>query len=81
MGSLLINHYHFHAHGLRYDEDIGEDDSGIDESGKALDRLNGNGRCDFGVPTALEEVAFALGFMILWEITPGFIPMSANCSG
>lgn len=39
MGTLLVHHLHLHAHGLGNDEDIGEDDGGVQQALEALDGL------------------------------------------
>lgn len=36
---LLVHHLHLHAHGLRDDEDVGEDDGGVQQALEALDGL------------------------------------------
>lgn len=64
--SLLVHHLDLHAHGLRDDEDVGEDDGGVQQALESLDRLQRQGGGDLGVSAAFEEVARAFGFMILW---------------
>lgn len=64
--SLLVHHLDLHAHGLGDDEDVGEDDGGVHQALEPLDRLQRQGGGDLGVSAALEEVARAFGFMILW---------------
>ena len=71
--ALLIHHLDVHAHGLGDDEDVREDDGGIEEASVALDGLEGDGGCDFGVAAALKEVAVALGLMVFREISAGCI--------
>lgn len=70
--ALLVHHLDHHAHGLRYHEDVGEDDGGIEKAGEAFNGLQGNRRGDFGVAAALEEVAGALGFVVFGEVTAGW---------
>lgn len=53
-GPLLGQHEHLHAHCLGHDEDVTEDDAGVEE-GVAVDRLEGQGRGDRGGLTAFEE--------------------------
>lgn len=71
MRTLLVHHFDDHAHGLRYHKNVGENDGGIEEAGETFDGLQGDGRGDFGIAAALEKVAGALGFMVLWEVTAG----------
>lgn len=66
--ALLVHHLDNHAHGLWYDKDVGEDDGGVEEAGEAFNGLQGDGRGDFGVAAAFEEVAGALGFVVLGEV-------------
>lgn len=66
--SFLIHHLDNHPHGLRDDQDIREDNGGVEEPGEALDGLQGQGRGDLGVAAALEEVSRALGLMILGQV-------------
>lgn len=66
--ALLVDHLDRHAQGLGDDEDVGEDDGGIDEAGEALNGLQGERRGHLGVPAALEEVALPLGLVVLGEI-------------
>jgi len=68
MGTLLVDHDDFHTHGLRDDEDVREDDGAINESSKAIDRLESQGRGDFGRATALEEVVRAFGLVVFGEV-------------
>lgn len=73
---LLVDHLDCHAHGLGDDQDVGEDNGGIDESGEALNGLEGQGRSDLGVPAAGEEVARALGLVVLGEIAASYTGVS-----
>ena len=66
--ALLVDHLNSHAHGLRNNEDIREDDGGIDEACEAADRLEGDFCCNFGVAAAFEKVTVALGFVIFGEV-------------
>lgn len=68
MRALLVDHLDGHAHGLRDDEDVGEDDGGIDEAGIAADGLESDFRGDFGIAAAFEEVSLALGLVVFREI-------------
>jgi hypothetical protein len=54
------------------DEDIGEDNGCINESGIALNGLEGECGGDFGRSTAVEKVAVSFGFVIFWEISAGY---------
>jgi hypothetical protein len=53
------------------DEDVGEDDGCIDESGIALDGLEGECRGDFGRATTFKKVVVSFGFVIFWQISAG----------
>lgn len=68
MRSLLVHHLDLHAHGLGDDEDVGEDDGGVQQALESLDRLQRQGGGNLGVSAALEEVARAFGFMILRQV-------------
>jgi len=57
---------------LRNDEDIGEDDGGIDESFVALNRLEGESGGDFGAAAAFEEVVLAFRLMVFRQVTSGY---------
>lgn len=69
--ALLINHLDSHAHGLRDNKNVGEDDSGIDQACKTADGLEGDFCCNFGVTATFEEVSFTLGFVVLGEVAAG----------
>lgn len=71
MGALLVDHLDRHAHGLGDDEDVGEDDGGVDQAGVALNGLEGQGRGDLGVAADFKEVTPAFGFMVLGEVAAG----------
>lgn len=73
--ALLVHHLDDHAHGLRYHEDVGEDDGRVEEAGEALDRLQGQGGGDLRVAAALEEVTVALGLVVLGEVSAGFVTL------
>lgn len=68
MGALLVDHNDLHAHGLRNDEDIGEDDGTINEAGVTINGLQSQGRGNLGRTTALEEVVGALGLVVLGQV-------------
>ena len=51
-------HLHLHAHRLRDDEDVGEDDRGVDEPGEPPDRLEGDLHRELGRAADLEEAVF-----------------------
>jgi hypothetical protein len=68
MGALLVNHDDLHAHGLRNDEDVGEDDGAIDEAGVTINRLQSQGRGNLGRTTALEEVVGAFGLVVFGQV-------------
>ena len=67
----LVDHLDHHAHGLRDDEDVGEDDGGVDQAGEALNGLQGQGGGDLGVAAALEEVAAGFGFVVFGQVAAG----------
>jgi hypothetical protein len=67
-GAFFGQHLHRHAHGLRDDEDVAEDDGGVDEVGVAVDRLEGQGRRDFRGAAAGEEVVRAFGVVVFGEV-------------
>ena len=67
--SLLIHHLNVHSHCLGNDQDIREDNSGVDQASISFHGLDGYRRCDFGGPAALEKVAIAFGLMVLGEIS------------
>jgi hypothetical protein len=67
--ALLVDHLDDHAHGLRDDEDVGEDDGRVDEALVPLDGLEGERRGHLGIAAALEEVPRALGFVVLREVS------------
>lgn len=71
VGALLVDHLDRHAHGLGDDEDVGEDDGGVDQAGVALNGLEGQGRGDLGVAADFKEVTPAFGFMVLGEVAAG----------
>lgn len=66
--ALLVDHLDGHAHGLRDDEDVGEDDGGVDEAGIAADGLESDFGGDFGIAAAFEEVSLALGLVVFREV-------------
>lgn len=70
--ALLVHHLDYHAHGLGYHEDVGEDDGGVEEAGEALDRLEGQGGGNLRVAAALEEVTVALGLVVFGEVSASF---------
>lgn len=57
MGSLLVHHLDLHAHGLRDDQDVGEDDGGVQQACESLDGLQRQRRGNLGISAAFEEVA------------------------
>jgi len=57
---------------LRNDEDIGEDDGGIDEAFIALNGLKGEGGCDFGAAATFEEVVLAFRLVVFRQVTSGY---------
>ena len=65
MRSLLIDHLHRHPHRLWDDQDIREDDGGIDESSIAIDGLQRQCACYLRCSTALEEVPLPFHLVIL----------------
>ena len=68
VGALLVHHDDLHAHGLRDDQDVGEDDGGVEKALIAVDGLQRERRRDLGRPAALEEVMIPFGLMVLREI-------------
>ena len=68
MGALLVDHNDLHAHGLRNDEDVGEDNGAINEAGVTINGLQGQSRGNLGRATALEEVVGALGLVVLGQV-------------
>lgn len=76
MRPFLIEHHNFHTHCLRNNEDIGEDDGGVYESGEAFDGLEGEGGGDFGVATCLEEVVGSFHNVVFGEVAAGFDSLS-----
>ena len=67
-GPLFGQHLHRHAHGLRDDEDVAEDDGGVDEVGVAVDRLEGQGGRNLRRAAAGEEVVRAFGVVVFGEV-------------
>ena len=63
--ALLVDHLDDHAQRLGHDEDVGEYYGGVYQAVKAVDGLKGQGRGDFRIATALEEIAGALRLMVL----------------
>jgi len=57
---------------LRYDEDVGEDDGGVDEALIALDGLEGERRGNFGAAAALKEVVLSFRLVVLGQIATGY---------
>lgn len=77
MRPLLIDHLHDHAHGLRDDQNVGEDNGRIEKTFVTLDGLQGQSGGDLGVSTTLEKVAAALGLMIFRKIAASWCGISA----
>lgn len=67
--SLALEHLNYHAHGLGDDEDIGEDNGSVDETSKAIDWLEGQGRGNLGIAAAFEKVTAIFDFVVFGEIT------------
>jgi len=57
---------------LRNDENIGEDDGGIDEAFVALDGLEGESGGDFGAAAAFEEVVLAFRLVVFWQVASSY---------
>jgi hypothetical protein len=57
---------------LRYDEDVGEDDGGVDEALIALDGLEGKRGGNLGATAAFEEVVFSFCFVVLGQIATSY---------
>jgi hypothetical protein len=72
MRALLVHHYDLHAHSLRYNENIGEDDGSVDEARVALNRLQGKSGCDFGAAATFKEVVFAFRLVVFGKVASGF---------
>jgi hypothetical protein len=70
--TLLVDHLDGHAHSLGDDENVGEDDGSVEETGVALDGLEGDCRSDLGVTAAFEEVSVAFGFVVLGQVATGW---------
>lgn len=70
--ALLVHHLNLHAHGLGNDEDVGEDDGGVEQAGIPFDGLQRQRRRHLGVAAALEEVAGPLGLVVLGEVAAGW---------
>ena len=71
-GAFFGQHLDRHAHGLRNDEDVAEDNGGVDEAGIAVDGLQGQGRCDFGRAAAGEKVVVPLNIVVLGQVAASF---------
>lgn len=63
--ALLFNHFNCHSHRLWDDEDVGEYDGGIDETGVPLNGLNREGGRDFRRATAFKEVTVTFSLVVL----------------
>lgn len=72
--SLAFQHFNNHAHGLGNDEDVGEDNGGVDEAGKPIDWLQGQGGSNFGIAAAFEKVTTIFDFMVFGKIASGYEP-------
>lgn len=72
MRSLFVEHHNLHAHCLRDNEDIREDDGGIYESGEAFNGLEGEGGRNFGVATCFEEVVGSFDYVVFGEVAASF---------
>jgi hypothetical protein len=84
VGSLLVDHLDDHTHGLRDDQNVGEDDGGIDKAFITFDGLESQGRGDLGCAAAFEEVTASLCFVVLREVAASYWrekQMSDNRSG
>jgi len=57
---------------LRNNEDVGEDDGGIDEAFIALNGLEGESGGDFGAAAAFEEVVLAFRLVIFRQVASGY---------
>lgn len=68
MRALLVDHNDLHTHRLWNDEDVGEDDGGIDEACVAFDGLEGERGSNFWAAATLEEVVLSLGFMVFGKV-------------
>lgn len=69
--ALLIQHLHDHSHSLGDDQDIREDNGGIDEAIISINGLEGQGRGDLRRAATFEEVTTTLGFMVLGKVATG----------
>jgi hypothetical protein len=58
---------------LRDDEDVGEDDGGVDEAVIAVDGLKGEGRCDLGGAAAFKEVVGAFELVVFRKVATSFM--------
>lgn len=68
MWSFFIDHFNGHAEGLRDDQDVTEDNGGVEEAGIALDRLEGDCGSNFRVAADGEEVACAFCLVVFWGV-------------
>jgi hypothetical protein len=57
---------------LWYNEDIREDDRGVDEAFIALDGLEREGGCDFGAAAAFEKVVLAFCLMVFGQVASSY---------
>jgi hypothetical protein len=78
---LLVDHLHNHAHGLGDDQNVRENDGGIEETAEALNRLQRQGGCDFWASAALEEIAASLGLVVFGEVSAGCAASQFVCVG
>jgi hypothetical protein len=69
--AAAVEHLDGHAERLRHDEDVGEDDGGVEQAGEALDGLQRQRARNLGRAAALEEVAGALDLMVFGEVAAG----------
>lgn len=63
-------HLDVEAHGLRDDEDVGEDDRGVEESVEAADGLEGDLACEVRGAAHGEERVLCADVLELWEVPP-----------
>ena len=71
MRALAVQHNDLHSHGLGNNQDVGEDDGGIDQALEAVNRLQSEVGCNFGVAAAFEEVLLALFLVVFGQVAAG----------
>lgn len=70
--TLFVDHFNCHAHGLGNYKDVGKYDGGIEKASVALNGLQRQGRSNFGISAAFEEITATLCLVILGKITTSY---------